>query len=500
MSQLRYVTVLFFAASVLAGQPSTVWLQGDVVDAVTGEPIPCRLYVEGPKGSWHVVESASAVPYEKQRGGVTEIHTTLSAAPFKVDLPPGEYRVTAKHGKEWISATETVRLEDGPVRVRLKLRRWIDMAERGWYSGDTHVHRTLEELPNVVLAEDLNVALPLLYWERAAFQPPRAEAGSVPDKVIRVDDTHLIWPRNTEYEIFTVSGQQHTLGAFFVLGHRSKLESGVPPVGPVITRAREEGALLELDKHCWPWSMALIPVMDVDLYELANNHMWPAGFGFPGWGEAPAEYMNIERNSEGLTEWGWIDYTFQNYYALLNSGFRMRPTAGTASGVHPVPLGFGRVYVKLDGKFTVHSWLQALNAGRSFVTTGPMLFVEPDGERAIRFRAESHTPIEQVEIVVNGEVVQKAASEGRYELSADGSAWVAVRVIQNLSGGRVRFAHSSPMYFDVEGQPLRPRRQEVQYLIERVKGEITRSKALLPRPAIAEYEKALAAYQRLLPN
>ena len=46
-----------------------------------------------------------------------------------------------------------------------------------------------------------------------------------------------------------------------------------------------------------------------------------------------------------LNERGWLDFTFQNYYLLLNCGFRLRPTGGTASGVHPVPLGFGRVYV-----------------------------------------------------------------------------------------------------------------------------------------------------------
>ena len=47
------------------------------------------------------------------------------------------------------------------------------------------------------------------------------------------------------------------------------------------------------------------------------------------------------RDAKGFTERGWIDFNFQNYYALLDCGFKMRPTAGTASGVHPVPLGFG---------------------------------------------------------------------------------------------------------------------------------------------------------------
>ena len=34
---------------------------------------------------------------------------------------------------------------DTPVSITIKLKRWINMAERGWYSGDTHVHRPLAE-------------------------------------------------------------------------------------------------------------------------------------------------------------------------------------------------------------------------------------------------------------------------------------------------------------------------------------------------------------------
>ena len=183
------------------------------------------------------------------------------------------------------------------------------------------------------LAEDLNVALPLSYWVRDAYTPPAQGDKSVGVKaeLTQVDPTHVFWPVNTEYELFTVNGQRHTLGAVFVLNHKEPLRPAAPPVGPVAAEARAQGAILDLDKHSWPWSMMLVPTMNVDLFELANNHVWRTEFGFPGFGEAAAEFMNVERDARGFTEAGWLEYGFRNYYTLLNCGFKMRPTAGNAA-------------------------------------------------------------------------------------------------------------------------------------------------------------------------
>src|SRR5262245_27017755 len=361
-------------------------IRGEVTDSATGLPIPCRIYIEGADGTWHFPKSeapaGSAVEYRKQRPGTppsVEMHTTLSAHPFVVTLPPGRYTVTVERGKEYLPDTRVVTVGQEPIDLRFPLRRWIDMAALGWYSGETHVHRSAEELPNLVLAEDLNVTFPLSYWVTAAFTSPKtANKGlfrGLDPKPVAVDPTHVIYPLNTEYEIFTVDKQRHTLGAFFALNHRTVLDVGVPPVKAIAERVHKEGGLIELDKHNWPWSMAIVPIAKVDLFELANNQVWRTGFAFGTFGEPAPEYMKIERDKNGFTERGWLDYGFQNYYALLNCGFRLRPTAGTASGVHPVPLGFGRVYVNCPGKFDYDSWVRGLDCGESFVTTGPMLLV-----------------------------------------------------------------------------------------------------------------------------
>ena len=468
---------LWLVAPLLSAAPGEAAMQGEVVDASSGASVAARVYIQGTDGRWFFVKSASsqgtAVAYSKSRGPrCTEMHTTVSAHPFVVQLPPGRYNVRVERGTEYLAAERSVEIGGKSIHLKIPITRWIDMAAAGWYSGDTHVHRTMDELPNLLLAEDLNVALPLTYWVTKADTSPQegrtkppAQAGPEP---IAVDRTHVIYPLNTEYEIFHVGNKSHTLGAVFVLGHKTPFAAGVPPVGPIAAQARREGALFDLDKHTWPWSLVLVPVMSVDLFELANNHVWRPGVRLARLdADTAPDYMKLEKDERGFTERGWIDYGFQTYYALLNCGFRLRPTAGTASGVHPVPLGFGRVYVHLPEGFTYDRWMPGLQQGRSFVTTGPMLVVEVDnqppgatirretaGKRLYRVSGSvvGSRPLRPVEIVVNGHVVQRVAAENRptkaggYEsqLSAnvelEGSSWIAVRAFEDRPDRRIEVA------------------------------------------------------------
>jgi hypothetical protein len=507
-------------------------IRGEVVDADSRQPLPCRVYIQGSDGSWHFPMSASpdgsAVEYRKQKDwnpACVEMHTTLSAHPFIVRVPAGTYAILVERGKEYLPASRQLKVDKGDIEVTIPLQRWINMAERKWYSGDTHVHRPISELSNVLLAEDLNVGFPLTSWVTEAFVPPTKGRSNDDQKAaaetIVVDQTHVIYPRNTEYEIFTVDRKSHTLGAFFVLGHKTLFQEGVPPVRPVGRRAREEGALLELDKHNWPWSMMLVPILRVDLFELANNHLWRTEFGYRGYGDQAPDYMRVERDEKGWTERGWVDYGLKNYYALLDCGFRLRPTAGTASGVHPVPLGFGRVYVHIETGFSYDAWIRGLNEGRSFVTTGPMLTVQVNGKdpgtvfksgdgvaQTYRFTgvAMSVDPLGSIEMVVNGEVVrfittanQKSGHVYRCvideELTVNESSWVAVRCFEDRPDKRIRFAHTAPFYIEVPDKPLRPRRAEIEFLISRIEGELARNADVLPAAALDEYREALGIYK-----
>ena len=93
-----------------------------------------------------------------------EEHTTVSAHSFRVELLPGEYEIQIERGKEFRPLRRKIVVGKEDLDETFRLTRRIDLAERGWYSGETHVHRRLVELPNVMLAEDLNVAFPVTFW------------------------------------------------------------------------------------------------------------------------------------------------------------------------------------------------------------------------------------------------------------------------------------------------------------------------------------------------
>ncbi|MCA9024794.1 MAG: CehA/McbA family metallohydrolase [Planctomycetaceae bacterium] len=530
------ITMSALPGSVVVGED--VNLRLTLRDHNTGQLVPGRITVEqhaeGAAPVYHFVKSldpeGSAIPYDVTRGPESfEKHTTVSAHPFGATVPPGHYVVYYEHGPEWRGNKAQLTVKEGEVtEYALPTSRWIDMNERGWYSGDTHVHRKVEDLPNVMRAEDLNVALPLSYWVRDAYTPPSQgdKTVAVEPGLITVDPNRVIWPMNTEYELFTLNGQRHTQGAVFVLNHQQPLTLPAPPVAPIAAEARRQGAILDLDKHSWPWSMMLVPIMDVDLFELANNHIWRTGFFFKQWTqEMRPEGWNIETDADGFTEWGWIDFGFKSYYALLNCGFKMRPTAGTANGVHPVPLGYGRVYVECPDGFTYDNWMQNLNAGRSFVTTGPMLFVtvndQPQGSTItvdepttvrVQGTIETIIPNQVVEVIRNGSLVERLDLDWEYEspwihrakidveVPVDGSSWIAVRCFASKQLGRrhkLMFAHSSPVHIEMPGKPLRPRKIETDYFVRRMREEIERNLDRLRPDELAEYERARDIYAAL---
>ena len=118
-------------------------------------------------------------------------------------------------------------------------------------------------------------------------------------------------------------------------------------------------------------------------------------------------------------------------------------------------MGFNRVYVNFSGPFTPEKWFTALREGPSFVTNGPMLFfhVKPEGAlMRATVEAHSHEPLDRIEIVANGEVIQwypiaPGTNDYQAEFTFDPQkySWIAARCYLRGSD-TLRLAHTSPIY------------------------------------------------------
>jgi hypothetical protein len=148
-----------------------------------------------------------------------------------------------------------------------------------------------------------------------------------------------------------------------------------------------------------------------------------------------------------------------------------------------VPVGAVRTYGHLldDDALTFDSWAAAVRAGRTFVTSGPVLELAVDGletgaviamasagrlEVVVRARA-AQPVITHLELVINGRVVAAAndpAGSGELriheQVEVSTSGWIAAR---SRSADEIRSlfttsmaAHTSPVYVEVLDSPLVP--------------------------------------------
>jgi len=82
---------------------------------------------------------------------------------YETMLPVGTYRLVVSKGPEYAVMQKTIEISaDIGTAIAVPLSRWIDMPDKGWYSGDDHVHMTRTPDDNasisaVMQAEDIHI-------------------------------------------------------------------------------------------------------------------------------------------------------------------------------------------------------------------------------------------------------------------------------------------------------------------------------------------------------
>jgi len=457
----RLTALCLLATALCAAQARTAVVKVEIRDRSSKQLIPARIYLVDQQGALHVPENT--VVYRRHQ----EQHF-LTAGSFSLPLAEGDYALTVERGPEYRPWSTKITVAPGePLLVKVALERWIDMNARGWYSGDLHNHRKLDEMPRILLAEDLNVAPTLTDWiweDRPSSRPPDTSEAIRP-----VDASHVFSVLDKEIERLN-----HGPGAVDLLALKTTIpfEGGwlYPPNDVFCRLAHAQGGYVDAEKILWRDVPALVALGHIDFAGVVHNHFNRHGVELETdrWGMTPRDRPEFE------TPLGMALWTLDIYYRFLNCGFRLPVSAGSASGVKAAPLGHNRVYAHIDGPFSYENWFRALKEGRSFATNGPMLFVSVNGRLpgstlefqkgehrrlSVKAEVESARPIGRLEVVFNGRVVKTVeGSSGIRKLKAElslpagESGWVAARAFETPQS-TIRFAQTSPVYIRVGGRP-----------------------------------------------
>ncbi len=427
-----------------------------------GRPMPARIYVDASDGRSYTPDGGF-----HRAMMVTDRHYFHTAGEVQVDVPIGRTIVEAVRGWEYRPKSMTIDVAAGVTRsVGITLDRIADLPARGWYSGDTHVH-------------DLHQGFGLSH--EAFFLQLAAEDLHVTNALIHMDGTRLMgrWS--------DLTGAPHPLSTrTHILQYAQEFRGGLGHIG-----------MLGVREFTLPFvggqggTAYAQPALDHPYIEGARAQGGLAGFMHPYMAQprTPAVAANTLIALDvalGLGDFYDIGALWSDelasasfYYRLLNAGFRLPAASGTdnfSDVWRDPPPGSDRTFARIDGTLTMRSWLDAVRRGRTFMSTGPLLFIDVAGRQpgdeialaanappTLRVKAEaiSMTPMDSLQIIVNGEIVQTVTVRDSARVVFDGpipipeGGWIAARVLGPHSryiGDDYAFAHTSPVYVVRDGR------------------------------------------------
>ena len=465
-----------------------------------------------------------------------------------VQLPAGYYTLQYSGGPEYVPHMREIEIgASGPDEISLKLDRWIDPSQYGWYSGDHHIHAAgcshymnptegvePRDMLRQILGEGLNTA------------------------------SVLTWGPDYYYQKQFFSGGDHPLSKPDRIMHYDLEVSGFPSshAGHIV--------LLNLKRQDYPGATRIEdwPTWDLPILRWAKSQGAVVGFAHSGWGlqvsgKALPSFEVPGFDGIGANEF-IVDVTHPNtvdfisavdtpfmwelsiWYHTLNVGFRTRIAGETDFPcIYDARVGLGRTYSKIDGPMTFASWLQGLQSGNSYVSDGkahlmnfrvntknageeirsatPLnatvtvsaaayLPVMPnDAIRRLPLDQKPYWDVERarvgdtrevpVEIVVNGKAVarQNLLADGKvheltFEISVNESSWIAARTIPA--------AHTNPVFVVVGGKPVRASRLSAEWCLNAVNQCWTQKSPRIGASELPEarkaYDHAREVYRRLI--
>lgn len=377
---------------------------------------------------------------------------------FSLNLEPGEYKLNLSKGIEYLDQVHTVQMDEDVQNLMFSMKRWIHMADSGWYSGDEHIHirRSPRENPHIlkwIEAEDIHVGALLqmgdfrnIYFGQFAFgdegvyregdrvlspgqEEPRTH--QVGHTIALMADEFVRY-RNDYYYYDKVFDRIHDLNGIMGYAHQAESFSGYR--GMTMDVLQNKVDFLEILQFC------------VEGGPLLTRH----------------------------------------YYHFLDLGYKLTATAGSDfpwCGIGPrfgvdgpawnARIGNVRFYTYLGKEFTYDLWKQEVKAGHTFVSSGPMLDFEIndhipgdqiDLQKPATLSIKAHgyghleqVPLTRLEIIAHGKVIGSATpadagqSSGHLNIQMDLPVKQGVWIAARCYAGPNQAAHTTPIYVTING-------------------------------------------------
>jgi putative membrane-bound dehydrogenase-like protein len=437
-------------------------------DRATSRPTACRLNVVGPDGNFYQPTPNLLTPYsltgqwpqtgKGNREGKAPIRYLgrffYSTGEVELTVPAGSVRIEVWKGFEYQPIVKKIEVTAGETKHEtIELERTVPMAAHGYYSGDPHLHfsRQTEADDQAILdlleAEDIHFGSILAYNEPAGPYTGAMESMAAPQ-------FHGLGTASTlrRGSTWITSGQEYRSTVY---GHLNLYWRD-----DLVLKGQT------VDANNWP------------LYgRLARETKQLGGFSiYAHGGYSQAIYSDFVQkyvDAVELLQFGvYRGIELDDWYRILNIGYRF-PCVGASDYPACRKLGDCQTYVYLTQEPVFSAWLQGVREGHSFVTTGPLLLLEVDGEppgaiirktgmglhrvhARIRSRSEV-APVQNIRLIVGGGVVlehevppgsgrgQWIELEHDFELSE--SSWIAARASGKApSGAPDAEAHTNPVY------------------------------------------------------
>lgn len=467
--------LLFYSIKIVSANLNLI-----VIDPDNGKLIPARILIYDEKGNSFCPEGAIKLKIGTEKW-------FMSPGKSFIEVPKGELTLRVERGKEYERLKQKIEIQNEDTsQIRVKLKRWINMKELGYLSSENHIHLNAENAGAMCASEDLDYGTSLQWWNR-----PRFGVTNGKENIRRVSFGRISIP----VTIFDVEVEE-AWGALYIINLPNPFpflnDKGMPNL--IAAEYGKERSALVCYQSGWSREVLIDALLGyVDVVNVCNNNFHMHRY------QPRSLYSNL-LNIKGFpiypnTPEGMYKMNTDTYYRLLNCGLELAAGAGSATGAKETPVGFNRTYVRCSKEDTLDGFIKAWQEGKNFVTNGPMLFFQTVGglqpgdslkildNKEITFLVEviSDSHIKTIELVANGEIVKSfqvphnaKRFKGNFEIKVSESTWICARCTDNdelltdrelgkyrsprthlfQDPNRLRYAHTSPIYFYVNGKEI----------------------------------------------